>query len=109
MELRKVTAIVRCTALEDVERKLRGMHVSGFTSTQVKGCGEYENLYSRDPKTLHARIEVFADEARAEEVARAIVEAAHTGAPGDGIVAILPVESIWRVRTKRLATTSELH
>jgi nitrogen regulatory protein P-II 1 len=108
MELRKITAIIRSTALQDVEQKLRSMHVPGLSTTRVKGYGEYSNFFSRDPKVLHARIEIFAEKGRAEVIARAIVEAARTGTAGDGLVAILPVERIWRIRTGHEATEEEV-
>ena len=37
---------------------------------------------------------------RADEIAVAIMEAAHTGREGDGIVAVLPVEDVYLIRTK---------
>jgi len=46
-------------------------------------------------------VEVFIGQHRAEEVARAIMEAAHTGMEGDGIVAVLPVESVYHIRTRQ--------
>ncbi|HGG61091.1 MAG TPA: hypothetical protein ENK26_14425 [Gammaproteobacteria bacterium] len=49
----------------------------------------------------HVRLEVFIAEARAEEVAEDIVDSAHSGLPGDGLVAILPVASVYHIRTWR--------
>jgi nitrogen regulatory protein P-II 1 len=45
------------------------------------------------------RIEVLADDADAARVVDAMVDAAHTGAIGDGKVWTTPVEEIVRVRT----------
>lgn len=102
MELRKVTAIIRTEFLERVENRLEEIRVSGITVTHVKGYGEYANFYTltHDLLVRHARIEIFTEKSRAEEIAREIVEAAHSGTPGDGIVVILPVERIFRIRTK---------
>lgn len=89
-ELRKVTAIVRSDLLERVERRLQELRAPGITVTKVRGYGEYENFFARDRMTQHSRVEIFLRRERAEDVARAIVEAAHTGGAGDGLVAVLP-------------------
>ncbi len=106
--LRKVTAIVRVEVLERVEGRLQDLRVPGITVTKVKGYGEYENFFARDWMTEHARIEIFLRRERADEVARTIVDAAHTGVAGDGIVVVLPVESIYRIRSREVASSDEL-
>jgi nitrogen regulatory protein P-II 1 len=100
MEWRKVTAIFRAEELEKIEKRLREIGVRGISITKVKGYGEYANFFSRDWVVDHVRIEIFNSSSKAEEIARAIMEAAHCGFPGDGIVAILPVERVYRIRTK---------
>lgn len=47
----------------------------------------------------HARIEIFTEAGRAEDIADAIIEAAHAGRQGGGIVVVLPVDTVRRVRT----------
>lgn|SRR5574341_134215 len=108
MQLRKVTAIIRSDSLEAVEERLKQMLVKGLTVTHVKGYGEYANFFSHDWLVRHSRIEIFAEKARAEEIVRAIIETAHTGMEGDGLVAILPVEKIFRIRTKAEAQPEEI-
>jgi len=101
MEFCKVTAIVRPGVLEKVEQALQALSVPGVSVTKVKGYGEYANFYTPDWMLTHALVEVFIGQHRAEEVARAIMEAAHTGMEGDGIVAVLPVESVYHIRTRQ--------
>ena len=100
MSFRKVTATVSCDALEKVESALQAIGVGGISVTKVKGYGEYVDLYKRDWMTVHCRIEVFTSAQRAEKVARTIIDAAHSGLKEDGIVAILPVENLYRIRTR---------
>jgi len=76
--------------------------------TKVKGYGEYANFYSKDWMVNNVRIEIFIDEARADAIANAIMEAAHVGIEGDGIVAVLPVEKLYRIRTRSEATVDEV-
>lgn len=98
MALRKVTAIVRSALLEAVEEQLIAVGVKGITVTRVKGFGEYADFYSREWLTDHMRIEIFTNANRVAIVREAIMSAAQTGEPGDGIIAVLPVEELYRIR-----------
>lgn len=107
MELRKVTAIVRALALERVERGLREIGVPGLTVTRVKGYGEYANFFSKDWMTDHVRIEIFTAASRVDRILEVICSAACTGEPGDGIIAVLPVEHLYRIRDRANADLAE--
>ncbi len=100
-----VIAIVRLTDLEKVEKSLRQAEVRGITVTRVKGYGEYKNFFSPDWKVGHARIEIFT--ARAEEVAETIMNAAHSGSAGDGVVAIVPIAKLYRIRDRSEVTAGK--
>lgn len=100
MEFRKVTAIVRPDKLEAVESALQALGVPGLSVSKVKGYGEYANFYTPDWTCTHVRVEVFIGQQRADGVAQAIMDAAHSGIVGDGIVAVLPVESVYHIRTR---------
>jgi len=95
MKYRKVTAILRCSVLEDVKKALLRHGVKGVSITQVQGYGEYHDFYQPDLMCKHARVEIFC-----EDIARCLMDAAHTGESGDGLVATLPVEDVFKVRTK---------
>ena len=101
MELSHIMAIVRADVLEDVEGRLRHLGIPGVTITRVKGFGEYANFFTSDWLSTHARIEIFTDASDGERIVDAIMNAAHTGTPGDGIVAVLPVEKVYRIRERR--------
>lgn len=100
MALRKVVAIVRNETLEKVEGRLVELQVKGISVTKVKGYGEYANFFKPDWMVTHSRVEIFTEEAEAVRIAAAIMEVAHTGMDGDGIVAILPVLKLYKIRTK---------
>lgn len=108
MKFRKVTAIIQTMMLEKVERALHDAGVKGISVTKVKGFGEYANFYAQDGIVSHARIEIFTSAEKAGGIADTIMDAAHTGVPGDGIVAILPVEHLLRIRGKAEATPEDL-
>ena len=100
MELRKVVAIIRSRFLGDVEERLKKIGVKGLTVTRVKGYGEDKAILAQDWLGTHARIEIYIEKSKAEKIAKVVMEVAHTGGAGDGIVCIIPVEKIFRVRTK---------
>lgn len=100
MELKKITAIVRCDQLEDVENRLKGPIIPGITVDHVKGYGEYANFMARDWMSRYARIEIVVEKRRAQRIIDAIVGVVHTGTPGDGIVYVVPIEEVTRIRDR---------
>ena len=100
MELKLVVAIIRTHALKSVEERLREMGVRGLTVSRAKGFGAHANLFSRDWLVDQVKIEIYLEQDRAESIAQAILDTAHSGSMGDGIVAILPVEKVYSVRTR---------
>jgi len=109
--MKLITAIVKPFVLEDVKGALEQLGVLGMTVSEVQGYGRQKGHtevyrgaeYSVDfvPKV---RVEVVADDALADKVVDAVVEAARTGKIGDGKVWVTPVESVIRVRTGERGT-----
>ena len=101
-----VTAIVKPFALADVRAVFEQLDIAGMTVSEASGYGRQRGHtevyrgaeYSVDfvPKV---RVEVVADDALADKVVDAVVEAARTGKIGDGKVWVSPVDSVIRVRT----------
>jgi nitrogen regulatory protein P-II 1 len=50
----------------------------------------------------------FSRKKKAEGIARAIMETAHTGMSGDGFIAVLPVEKLFRIRTGAEAVRGDI-
>ncbi len=100
MGLKLVVAIIRTHALESVEERLREMGVRGLTVSRAKGFGAHADLLSRDWLVDQVKIEIFLEQDRAESVAQVILDTAHSGTRGDGIVAIVPVDKVFSVRTR---------
>ena len=104
--MKLVTAIVKPFVLEDVKGALEQLGVLGMTVSEVQGYGRQKGHtevyrgaeYSVDfvPKV---RVEVVADDALADKVVDAVVEAARTGKIGDGKVWVTSVDEVIRVRT----------
>jgi len=104
MEFRKIIAIVRPDRFESVEQALQVLTVQGMSVSKVKGYGEYRDFYARDWMSGHARIEIFTPQEQARVIAEAIIDAAHTGLPGDGIVAIQPIETLFHIESRSILT-----
>lgn len=101
MSFAKITAIVRPAAVPDIESLLHREGVPGMSIGHVKGYGDYADFYRNDWMVSHVRIEIFIAASMAEQIAEKIMEVAHTGLEGDGLVAVLPVSAIYHIRTKK--------
>jgi nitrogen regulatory protein P-II 1 len=96
--LSKVTS-----ALEDVEG------FPGMTVTDVRGFGREKGIHAHGGAhrviedfveyVKKARIEIVAPDEMIQEIVDTIVDAAHTGNPGDGKVFVWPVERAVRIQT----------
>jgi nitrogen regulatory protein P-II 1 len=84
------------------------MGVRGISVTQAKGYGGYSNFFQMNHCCSLDRIEIIIEAERSTEIAKTIIVAAHTGQPGDGIVDILPVDKLLRIRTQSEATADEI-
>jgi nitrogen regulatory protein P-II 1 len=104
--MKLITAIVKPFKLDDVKEALRGAGVQGMTVSEAQGFGRqrgHTEVYRGAEYTVDfvpkVRVEVVVDDADAERVVNAIVQAARTDKIGDGKVWVTPVESIVRIRT----------
>ncbi len=104
--MKLVTAIIKPFKLDDVKEALRTLGVAGMTVSEVQGFGRqrgHTEVYRGTEYTVDfvpkVRIEILADDAEAQEVARTIVEAARTDKIGDGKVWLVPVDEVIRIRT----------
>jgi nitrogen regulatory protein P-II 1 len=104
MRYRKITTIVPMDRLEAVEEALKEAGTPGLSITKVKGYGGYKNFYDPDWCATHGRVEVFIAADQADATVQAILEAAHTGGEDDGLIVVLPVESLISIRTRELVS-----
>ena len=104
--MKLVTAVVKPFKLDDVKQALHDLGVAGMTVSEVQGHGRQrghtevyrgaEYVVDFVPKV---RIEIVVDDADAQGVLDAIVEAARTGQIGDGKVWTTAVDDLVRIRT----------
>ena len=92
--MKKVEAIVRKEKFPEVCAVLEKSGIGGMTVTEAKGFGHHRNGLKDKIK-----IEVYADEFQVDKVVEMIRKSAKTGTTGDGKIAIVPLDNIYRIRT----------
>ena len=105
-QINKIEAIIRYERLQDVQDALDEIGVSGLNVTEVKGCGRqkgYTEHYRGSQANISLlpklKIESIVDAEITDRVVEAIVAAAYTGETGDGLLFVLPVAEVVRIRT----------
>ena len=104
--MKKIEAIIRHERLERVKTALEEVGISGMTVSEVSGRGRQRGItlqwragdYRIDflPKT---KLEIIVDDNLSQLAIEKICEHAKTGKEGDGMIFVLPIESVVRVRT----------
>ncbi len=92
--MKKIEAIVRKEKFDDVFKVLEKSGVGGITVTEARGFGHHRNGLKEKMK-----IEIYVDEFQIEKTIDMIRKVAKTGSTGDGKIAILPLENIYKIRT----------
>jgi len=103
---KKIEAIIREQALEEVREALAAIGIVGMNVFEVRGRGrhgdqEHSPIYAFRHGDMLPKIQlnVILSERNVEATVAAIMNAARTEAEGDGIIFVYPVEDIIRVRT----------
>lgn len=102
-----IIANFRAERLEEVEKKLEHLGVERINVTKVMGFGEYHNYYASNWLESEVRVEIFTKNQEVVAIVKAIMETARTGmsgAPGDGVVAVLPIPNLYLIRSCSEAT-----
>lgn len=108
MSFKKVTAIINAACLEKVELCLHEIKISGMSVIKGKGYGEYANFFTNDWNVDHVQVSVLVRTEKVSEVVDAIMDAAHCGATGDGLVSVMPVDELYNIRTKSQVRVDEI-
>jgi nitrogen regulatory protein P-II 1 len=103
---KKIEAIIREDKFNDVKDALRKIGIIGLNVFEVRGHGRQGGIslsgragdYSIDLLPKYQFNIVLSDH-NVEKTVQAILQAAQTGSPGDGLIFIYPVEEVVRIRT----------
>ena len=103
---KKIEAIIREDSFNDVKEALRKIGIVGMNVMEVRGQGRQGGIvlngrsgtYQVDmlPKL---QLNIVLSDHNVEKTVETIINAAHSGKVGDGIIFILPVEEVIRIRT----------
>jgi nitrogen regulatory protein P-II 1 len=108
---KKIEAIIREDKFNDVKDALRKIGIIGLNVFEVRGHGRQGGIslsgragdYSIDLLPKYQFNIVLSDH-NVEKTVQAILQAAQTGSPGDGLIFIYPVEEVVRIRTGERGT-----
>lgn len=93
-----VTAAVRTTALERIIKSLGDIGFKGMTLSEVKGIGEQVEVFR--PYAVHKKIEMIVPDEKVDAVTNVILDYAHTGLAGDGLISVCPADYMIKIRTR---------
>jgi nitrogen regulatory protein P-II 1 len=105
--LKKIEAIIREDKINDVVDALKEIGIMGLNTFEVRGHGRQGGIQlvgragtyqvNMLPKI---QVNVVVSDRNLEPAIEAIIKAAQTGSPGDGLIFVTPVEEIIRIRTR---------
>jgi nitrogen regulatory protein P-II 1 len=103
---KKIEAIIREEALQDVKEALREIGIVGMNVVEVHGHGRQGGIelswrgttYQMDllPKI---QVNIILSDHNLDKTIDTIIKATRTGKEGDGIIFVYPVEEVIRIRT----------
>lgn len=104
--MKLITAILKPSKVDDVKVALQAAGIQGMTVSETRGFGRqkghteiYRGAEYRVDFLPKVRVEVLAEDSQVQSIVETIVEAARTGAVGDGKLWVTPVEQVIRIRT----------
>lgn len=105
--MKKIEAIVRPHKLNEIKEGLSKYGVKGMTVSEVHGCGlqkGHVGIYRGKEYSItllpKMKIEVVVNDDIVDEVVEILLDTAHTGEIGDGKIFVLPVDNVYRIRTR---------
>jgi nitrogen regulatory protein P-II 1 len=105
--MKLVVAVIRPDRLNAVLEALYNADIQGLSISRVHGHGgERDNVETYRGTTVKmelsekVRLEIGVSNHFVEPTVQAILAGAHTGTVGDGKIFVLPVEKIYRIRTR---------
>ncbi|MCX5662631.1 MAG: P-II family nitrogen regulator [Planctomycetota bacterium] len=111
--MKLIVAIIRPDKLNDVLKSLYKAEVRGVSVSHVRGHGgETENVETYRGTTVKMelqekiRIEIGVSDHFVDPTVQSILSAAKTGEVGDGKIFVIPVESVYRIRTSEKDTAA---
>lgn len=103
---KKIEAYIRHEKLDDVKAKLQEIGIVGMNIVEVHGHGRQGGIELAGRRGTYRvdmlpriQLNIVLSEHNVERTVKAIQDAAATGAEGDGVIFIYPVDEVIRIRT----------
>ena len=103
--MKKIEAIIQPHKIEEVKEALKQIGIDGMTITEVRGHGRqkghkevYRGMEYNVDLLPKMKLEIVIPNARQEEVIRKLVDAAKSGAIGDGKIFVTDILDAVRIR-----------
>ena len=104
--MNKIEAIIKPFKLDALKEAMSELGVQGMTVTEVKGFGRqkgHKEVYRGAEYVVDfipkVKIEIVVDKDMVDKVVEAVMKSVKTGKIGDGKIFVLPVDSVYRIRT----------
>lgn len=92
--MKKIEAVVRQEKFDELCAVLERSGIGGMTVTEARGFGKHRN--GLQPKV---KIEILVDEFTVDKVIDMICRHGRTGATGDGKIAVIDLDTVYKIRT----------
>jgi nitrogen regulatory protein P-II 1 len=103
---KKIEAIIREDRFQDVKEALRKIGIVGMNVTEVRGQGRQGGIVLTGRSGTYQidmlprlQLNIVLSDHNVEKTVEVIVNASRSGNLGDGMIFILPVEEVIRIRT----------
>lgn len=96
--MKKLECIIRPEKLNDVRSALRKTGIGGMTITKIEGFGKQRAIGRGSVEKV--KVEVYVDDFQSDSIVEIVMKAAYTGNTGDGKIAVIPLDEIYRIRTR---------
>ena len=104
--MKKIEAIFREEKLNDVKEALYKVGIVGMNTFEVRGHGRQGGIELvgrsgsyRIDMLPRVQLNIVLSDHNVERAVETIIQATRTGSPGDGLIFVLPVEDVIRIRT----------
>ncbi len=103
--MKKIEAIIRMSKFEEVKAALAEIDVLFFTLHDVRGYGllQGEKMIYRGSEygtefIERVQMDIFTTKEKCPEIVEVILKSGATGKIGDGKIAVLPIDTVYRIR-----------
>ncbi len=104
--MQKITAVIRIEKFDDVRAALEKSGYPGLSLNRIEGHGKQRGLrqqFRGREYTIEMlpkyELSIVVKDGDVEAIVNTIMEAARTGAAGDGKIFVSPVSAVYRIRT----------